>query len=73
MSKTIDDLTTQLNKTLKDINSGTVNLYQITEVFNDHIDRIIQLERRVAVLENSVKNQLIDTMPGAVQDCFIYK
>ena len=68
MNKEIDTLAEQLKKILTDINSGTVNIYQMTEVFNDHIDRIVRLEQRVAVLEDEAKNkQQNDTMPGAVK------
>ena len=65
MSKEINDLVLHLAKVLTDMNSGTVDIYKLTEAFNDHIERIVQLEQRVALLENKINNQQIDTMPGA--------
>lgn len=68
-SKEIDNLIQQLNKTLTSIDDGTVDIYKLTEVFNDHVDRIVRLEQRLTLLEDAVKNtQQIDSMPGAIQE-----
>lgn len=74
MNKEIDNLASQLAKILTSIDSGTVDVYKLTETFNDHIDRIVKLEQRVAFLEleNKVNSQQVDTMPGANKDIYIY-
>ncbi|NQE38376.1 hypothetical protein [Microcoleus asticus] len=73
MSKEIESLAAQFAKILTNIDSGTVDIYKLTETFNDHIDRIVKLEQRVALLESKVNSQQVDTVPGANQDLYIYR
>lgn len=61
----ISRLTELLKIILLDIDEGTIDKQQLTDILNDHVERIANLENRIALLQDQINLQT-DTVPGGV-------